>query len=215
MIENSHLRKIIGREEFDYQSLMSALSSLKAPHMKIRELLKKQVIIRVKKGLYVFGPQYAQEPYSRELLANLIYGPSYLSFESALASHGLIPEVAVEVTSVTPKRNRQFSTPVGRFSYRYLHPERYLLGVFRKPIRTNEFVFMATVEKALVDYLSLRVKKWDSRSDDFSELLYDDLRIDRDLLLSKFRKREFQKISRQYPDVSIVRLFTEFVGAGL
>ena len=37
------------------------------------------VITRVKKGLYVFGPEYNQAPVCKEVLANLIYGPSCIS----------------------------------------------------------------------------------------------------------------------------------------
>ena len=41
-------------------------------------------IVRVKKGLYVFGLDYRRGAWSREVLANLIYGPSYVSLDYAL-----------------------------------------------------------------------------------------------------------------------------------
>jgi hypothetical protein len=41
--------------------------------------------IRVKKGLYLFGSDYRKGPYSPEIMANKIYGPSYVSREYALA----------------------------------------------------------------------------------------------------------------------------------
>lgn len=86
------LRKLIGREEFDYPALMSALANYANPRDKVTSLLRQGVIIRVKKGLYVFGDDFRKRPFCRELLANLIYGPSYVSLDYALSYHGLIPE---------------------------------------------------------------------------------------------------------------------------
>ena len=86
------LRERIGREEFDYSALMSTLSGYANPRDKVTSLLRRGVIVRVKKGLHVFGDADRRRPYSRELLANLIYGPSFVSLDYALAFHGLIPE---------------------------------------------------------------------------------------------------------------------------
>src|SRR5439155_24771651 len=107
----------IGREEFDHSLLASALSSYSGVRQKINELLKSGTIVRVKKGLYVFGPEVRQNPICKETLANLIYGPSCISLEYALSHHGLIPERVETITSVTPKKNKEFNTPIGRFTY--------------------------------------------------------------------------------------------------
>jgi hypothetical protein len=112
------IRNRIQREEFDYQTLLSALSAYASPRDRITALLRSGVVIRVKKGLYIFGDDYRRHPYCKELLANLIYGPSMVSLDSALAYHGLIPERVETVTSVTSGRARRFETPVGLFIYR-------------------------------------------------------------------------------------------------
>ena len=70
----TRLRQLIPREEFDYQTLLSYLQGYDYPRDKITDLLRKGVIIRVKKGLYVFGELYRRRPVSREALANLMYG---------------------------------------------------------------------------------------------------------------------------------------------
>ena len=119
------LRNAIGREEFDHPQLVSALSAYEAVQQKIHELLKAGIIIRVKKGLYAFGPKIRQRPISQESLANLIYGPSCISMEYALSYHGLIPERVEIVTSVTPKKNKEFNTPIGLFTYRHLPLSKY------------------------------------------------------------------------------------------
>ena len=63
--------------EFDYNLLLHALRDYKKPRDKIRGLIRGKDIIRVKKGLYVLGREY-NKPYSKFVLANLIYGPSYI-----------------------------------------------------------------------------------------------------------------------------------------
>lgn len=146
------LRKKIDREEFDYPALMSALSTYANPRDKVTSLLRKGVVVRVKKGLYVFGDDYRKRPFSRELLANLIYGPSYVSLEYALSYHGLIPERVQAVTSVTTKRSKGFETPVGLFVYRQTPKASFHLGMDR--VNHEDFSFLiATPERALADKL--------------------------------------------------------------
>ena len=61
-----------------------------------------------KKGLYIFGKSVALQPYSKEVLANLIYGPSAISLSYALSYYGLIPERVHIVTSITNNRIKTF-----------------------------------------------------------------------------------------------------------
>ena len=119
------IRKHIPQEEFDYQALLDCLQGYAHPRDKISDLLRKESIIRIKKGLYIFGDEYRNKPFSREILANLMYGPSYISLEYALQHYGLIPERVEAVTSVTTGRSRRFSTPVGLFTYRMIPLEAF------------------------------------------------------------------------------------------
>src|SRR5512136_3222497 len=105
MIED--LRARIDGEEFDYQTLLDSLKQYERPRDKITSLLRRGAIIRVKKGIYVFGPKHARRPFSREILANMIYGPSCISLDFALQYHGLIPERVESLTSVTTGRGRR------------------------------------------------------------------------------------------------------------
>lgn len=174
------LRKSIPQEEFDYLTLTSALSPYAAVRQKINELLKAGVIIRVKKGLYVFGPEYNQAPVVKESLANMIYGPSCISLEYALAYHGLIPERVETVTSVTPKRDKQFHTPLGQFSYRYLSADKYPHGIEQVWIDASHPVLIASPEKALCDYIVLNKVTGIIDSESARDFLETDLRVDRE-----------------------------------
>lgn len=145
------LRNRIGREEFDYEALLSALGGLAYPRDAVTKLLRKSAVVRVKKGIYVFGEVYRRRPYSRELLANMAYGPSYISLEYALQHHGLMPERVDALTSVTTGGSREFHTPLGLFSYRQVPEAAFRVG-FRRVEEAGEIAYLLAVpEKALAD----------------------------------------------------------------
>lgn len=148
------IRKRAKTEELDYLFIMDCLASYKNPRDKLTSLLKSKDLIRIKKGLYIFGKDYQQRPYSLEVLANLIYGPSYISFEYALSYYGMIPERVSRVTSVCFKRIKQIRTPIGEFIYYYLSPQKFSMGVTWESIDENTHFLIATREKALADCLA-------------------------------------------------------------
>ena len=145
------IRKYIPNEEFDYQTLLHGLGQYSRPRDKISDLLRKGVIVRVKKGIYIFGEDYRRRLFSREILANLIYGPSYISLEYALHYFGLIPERVEAVTSVTTGRSRKYATPVGLFSYRMIPLAAFRIGMDRIELDDGRSFLIATPEKALAD----------------------------------------------------------------
>jgi hypothetical protein len=152
-MEIDELRKRVQGEEFDYQLLLDVLHEYDQPRSKIKSWLKSKTLIRVKKGLYVFGEAQARRPYSREVLANLIYGPSYISLDYALHYYGLIPERAETVTCCTVGRGRSFVTPVGRFQYRQIPAAAYAIGVDCVELDNGRSCLIAVPEKALADKL--------------------------------------------------------------
>src|SRR5207302_3122946 len=98
------IRNLAPFEEIDYLFLSGTLKGYAQPRNKIKAFIAHKDLIRVKKGLYVFGPKVARIPYCKELLANLIYGPSAISLEYALSFYGFIPEKVEELTSITVGR---------------------------------------------------------------------------------------------------------------
>ena len=170
-------REKIPFDVFDYSTLVSSLSGYKKPRDKITKLLLSGNVIRIRKGLYCFGDPLRKEVLSREYLANLIYGPSYVSLKYALAYHRLIPERVNIVTSVTTKRSRDFTTPIGDYSYRMMTEDRYAIGADLFQSAGTSFL-IATPEKALIDEV------WDDKRlsspsiADYKDYLLDDLRID-------------------------------------
>ena len=182
MTIEQQIRRKIPYEEFDYQALLDALSAYSRPRDKITDLMRKDAIVRVKKGLYIFGPDYARGPYSRELLANLIYGPSYVSLDYALSYYGMIPERVETLTCVTSGKNRVLQTPVGRFVYQTVPLAYYQIGIDTAEAGDNRSFLIATKEKALAD----RVRRSDGSAirtmQDLESYLFEHLRIDPDSL---------------------------------
>jgi hypothetical protein len=176
------LKKFAKANELTYQTVMSCLKGYAKPRDKLSQLIRRKALIRVKQGLYVFGELFRSRPLCKELLANLIYGPSYVSLEWALSYHGLIPERVYTLTSVTLKRSKSFETPLGVFSYDHLHLDRYPQGISLNSSLPYQNFLIASKEKALCDYLILKRGKITSLKSCLAILL-EDMRIDEDELL--------------------------------
>jgi len=190
------LRKCCGSDVIDYNQLMSCLQHYKAPHRKITTLLKSGVLIRIKKGLYIFGDDFRQDTIHLGYLANLIYGPSYVSLEYALSYYSIIPERVETVTSMTTKRNKNFQTPLGQFSYAYLNRKRFSVGIDWCPLdKAGKHYFIASPEKALVDLVASQPDIIDV--DEMWAHLTENLRID-ETSLSDLNLKRLKKICDHY-----------------
>lgn len=139
-------------QPLSHQLLVSILKDYERPNDKIYQLAKEGVIQSVKKGLYIAGPALnidrKPEPF---LLANHILGPSYVSVETALAYHGLIPERVYEIASMTTQAPRKFNTPLGTFTYARLPLPYYAFGIRSEKVADDQYAMVASPEKALCD----------------------------------------------------------------
>lgn len=196
-MQTVNIRKKIQHEEFDYQTLSHVLADYNAPRDKISSLIEQGVIVRVKKGLYVFGKEWRKRAYSLETLANLIYGPSYISLEYALQYYGLIPERVRLVTSVTTGRSRHFSTPVGNFSYRNISMQAFASGMDVVQNISTATYLMAVPEKALVDKIQSERGLPIQSMVDIERYLIENLRIDLDDLAG-LEVRRIEKYAALY-----------------
>ena len=104
------------------------------------------LFVKLRNGLYALK---TDPPHELEI-ANRIYGPSYVSFEYALAYYRLIPETVYTVTSATTKTTREF-TVQGK-SYEYSRIKKQAYTGYRLIKEGQAKILMATPEKALVDY---------------------------------------------------------------
>jgi hypothetical protein len=156
---------------------MDSLKAYKNPRTKLHHLLKIKALVRVKKGIYIIGRNFARRPYSSEVLANMVYGPSYVSLEWACQYYRLIPEKVTTITSVTIQRSRQFQTPLGLFTYDHLPLQVFPVGVTLFQFSDKQHALVATKEKALADLLVVRRGGFTSKKH-FKETLFEDLRVE-------------------------------------
>jgi len=136
----------------DYATIKNLLSEngYKYINDKIKYMKQQGLLTSLKKGLYVYNSPYVKTLISKEIIANNLLGPSYISYEYALYYHGITPERVEAVTSATTKRAKTFSTPHGVFSYRHIDKTLYALGVEIVSSKQGNFM-MASKEKALCD----------------------------------------------------------------
>lgn len=118
--------------------------------------LSKGYFVRLKRDLYEFVER-AQETAIPDLhVANRLYGPSYVSLETALSIYSIIPDVAASVTSVATRPTRTFKNKYGSFFYRTCKPEAY--RGYKVMLYAGFKVCIADKEKALADFLYYRMR---------------------------------------------------------
>lgn len=163
---------------------------------KLSREVKNGKLIRIVNGLYETNPNTS--PY---LLAGSIYGPSYISFEYALSSYGLIPEGVYVITNATfsKKKKKIFNTFFGTFTYRDVPKLAYPEEIILK--EENGYSYqIASKEKALCD--KLYTLKPVRNLTNLRKLLFDDLRIDEDIFESLDIKK-IEKLSNLYHSTNV------------
>ena len=181
--ENKHIKLLFGVEMIvTSQQLKEHYAHLSDINGKISRDVKNGFLYPLVKGIYetdgnVHGSRLAQ----------FIYGPSYLSFDYALCQYGLIPEAVYNTftcATFNKKKIKKYNNHFGTFIYRDVPSQVFYLDVYI--FTDGQYSYhIASKEKALCDKLYTvspvrNIKK-------FKELLFDDLRIDRD---------EFDKLNK-------------------
>ena len=192
------IRKHIPTAVFTHELLESTLvDEVSNVNSKIAYMVNKGELIRLKKGLYALGEDYQTASIDTISLANILYAPSYVSFDYALSYYGLIPERVYEITSATLRGKKSFETELGRFTYRPVPLQAYALGVDWLFDKVNGGKLIAAPEKALCD--KIRADRGIGRltQEKLSVYLEYDLRIDMEMLLA-FDEALVSKIAQAY-----------------
>ncbi len=132
----------------DTMRVKGLLTGISDQRGKIARLLDSGELIALRRGLYA-----TRRDLDPVCLAASIYGPSYISFETALSWHGMIPERVVETLSATIKRSAAFENAFGRFRYVGIPAAAYPVGITR--VADGEIPFLiASPTKALCDSIA-------------------------------------------------------------
>lgn len=175
---------------YDIEALKIKYRDYKNINQKIAIEAKKGHLIRIKRGLYTDNLDI-----DKPVIANLCYGPSYLSFEYALSQYGLIPEYVPMMTSACfgNRNSKRYTIKGVGYAYRRIPDTAFPAGIsFMKNEEGVRFK-IASKEKALCDQL---YSKYPVRSiKDLEIMLFDDLRIDEE----EFDKLDFPYIQQLIP----------------
>lgn len=160
---------------------------------------------QLRRGLYVPTTPYQKVTPHPFLVANRLVPGSYVSLQTALAYFGLIPEYAPGVTCVTARKPGGWNTPFGEMIYRSIRRD-FIFGYRRILVAQEQFAFVATPEKALLDLVCLE-PGGDQRAYLSSLRLQNVDRIDPEYLLALATRMKKPKLMRAA--MTIIELYEE------
>ena len=114
---------------------------------------KRGLLTKLKNGLYALSSTNIPKFF----IANKLYAPSYVSFETALSYYNIIPETIYTIFSATTKAPREFEARESLFLFHRIKKAAFF-GYVPKKI-DNIVILIAEPEKALLDYLYFVILK--------------------------------------------------------
>ncbi len=147
------LQKVRDLPVIDTRILSIGLTDSSSMKVQVSRWVKSGKLIQLKRGLYLLAEPYRKTHPSEFYVAAILKSPSYMSLEKVLEYYGLIPEAVATYTSVTTRRPESIHTPVGTFDYRHIKPS--LFWGYTSLAFNGQTVFIATPEKALLDFFYL------------------------------------------------------------
>jgi len=168
---------------------------------RLSEWQDKGYIKKLLKGYYIFSDLTLNENVLFEI-ANRVYNPSYISFESALSYHGLIPESVYGITSASSRRTYRFKTPIAEFYYRTVNPRLFFGYEIVK--QGNKSFKMANPEKALLDYFYINTEI--RKKEDFLSL-----RINKDNLLNRLDETRMKRYIKRFAQRVLTKRVNTFL----
>ncbi len=150
----SLLELIADEPVFASSLLLSGKVSAKQVRLQLSRWVKDGRLIRLRRGLYALAPVWRKVEPHPFLVANRLQRGSYVSAQSALAFHGIIPEHVPVVTSVGPGRAETVRNPLGAFQFNHL-AGKLLFGYSQIEVASKQLAFVASPEKALLDLIHL------------------------------------------------------------
>lgn len=124
-------------------------------HKQLSRWTTAKKIIQLRRGVYTLAEPYRKIEPHPFTIGNRLVSPSYVSLQSALEYYNLIPEAVPQVTSITSRyRTQKFDTPLGLFAFHHIKSQLFF-GFSLEQVDTDQFVYLARPEKALLDLIYL------------------------------------------------------------
>lgn len=157
----------------------------------------------MRNDVYLITQAFRQKLPDTFELAQLIWGPSYVSFESALSYYGWIPEAVYVISSACSKKGKSVTTPIGIFSFEHIPIDAFSMGLHYVQEDSGCYL-IAQPWKAVADMIYSRYKTWENLTQ-FSE----DLRIERETLTSS-NIELLRYLSENYSSLRTRKILNQF-----
>lgn len=127
------------------------IRSIRSVYSILYRYKKRGLIVQISKGLYAIADTDLPDLY----VANILYRPSYVSFETALSYHNIIPETVYAVSSATTRTTRRWRIKTLNRLFIYHKIKRQAYTGYSSVEISGRVALMADAEKAMVDLLYL------------------------------------------------------------
>jgi len=139
---------------FSSSLLLAGKVSAQQVRLQLSRWVKDGRLVQLRRGLYALAPVWRKVEAHPFLIANRLQRGSYVSTQSALAFHGIIPEHVSVVTSLGPGRPETVQNPLGAFQFNHL-AHQLIFGYSQIEVASAQLAFVASPEKALLDLIYL------------------------------------------------------------
>lgn len=147
---------IIGDDAlFETELLFAGAADPQAIQRQLPRWVHSGRLTKLRRGLYAVPAPHRTRVPDPFQVSNRLVRPSFVSMESALHYHEMVPDVPFGVTAVTTGRAGTHDTPLGSYIYHHIAPSRFW-GFDEREIAPGRRVYVATAERALLDLLYLR-----------------------------------------------------------
>ncbi len=129
----------------------------------VNRAMKSGELLQIQRGIYILANRYRPHPFHPFALAQALAPGSYISFETALAYHGWIPERVFTISSIiSDRKSRKYENEkLGTYSF---HPLAIRPGYFLELVNRikidEQTILMARPCRALIDLICLRKIGW-------------------------------------------------------
>ena len=136
--------KVLNKSYFTVADLEKILGlKRESLYVVLSRLVKCGALTRLKRGVY----QSEFQSFEPAKIANELYYPSYLSFESALSQYSILSQIPYCLTFATTNGSKKITLGKTEIEYRQLK-DSYFFGYVLK-----EGIYIAELEKAIADQL--------------------------------------------------------------
>lgn len=204
---NKTLTKLNTLPYFRTSNLEPFLPELKknSIYRKITRWHRKGLIIKLKKSFYVvkeYEKEHSTDVNYLYYLANILRYPSYVSSTFVLQNKGVLTDVTFPITSITTKTTRKYYNKLGNFFYYSISPKLYI--GYERLLYNDEPIYIATLAKALFDYLYIKYSKVKIKS----EVVIEKERLNLDVF-NKKDIAEFRKYCKLSKNKNLLALLAE------